>query len=95
MKAKENDRKSINFYSYVYNWVCRSSIDGGIMSKVLWLCVYDEMKGQHCESCIEKAMRFEELNFGDWESEYYEKQDKKIPGITDINDYDYKNDLPF
>ena len=66
------------------------------MSKVLWLCVYDEMKGQHCESCIEKAMRFEELNFGDWESEYYEKKWKnKMAGITDINDYDYKNDLPF
>ena len=40
-------------------------------------------------------MQFEELNFGDWESEYYEKQDKENPGITDINDYDYKNDIPF
>ena len=65
------------------------------MSKVLWLCDYDRMIGQHCESCIEKAMRFEELNFWDWESEYYEKQDKENPGITDINDYDYKNDNPF
>ena len=63
------------------------------MSKVLWLCDYDRMIGQHCESCIEKAMRFEELNFGDWESEYYEKQDKKIPGITDINSI--ADDIPF
>ena len=31
------------------------------MSKVLWLCVYDEMEERHCDSCIEKAMRFEEL----------------------------------
>ena len=65
------------------------------MSKVLWLCVYDEMEERHCDSCIEKAMRFEELNFGDWESEYYEKQDKENPGITNINDYDYRNDIPF
>ena len=63
------------------------------MSKVLWLCDYDRMIGQHCESCIEKAMRFEELNFGDWESEYYEKQDKEIPGITDI--HPFGDDIPF
>ena len=64
------------------------------MSKVLWLCVYDEMEERHCDSCIEKAMRFEELNFGDWESEYYEKQDKEIPGITDINSI-ANDDIPF
>ena len=63
------------------------------MSKVLWLCDYDRMIGQHCDSCIEKAMRFEELNFGDWESEYYEKQDKEIPGITDI--HPFSDDIPF
>ena len=64
------------------------------MSKVLWLCDYDRMIGQHCESCIEKAMRFEELNFGDWESEYYEKQDKENSKITDIN-YITNDDIPF
>jgi len=64
------------------------------MSKVLWLCEYDQMEERHCDSCIEKAMRFEELNFGDWESEYYEKQDKEIPGITDIN-YITNDDIPF
>ena len=64
------------------------------MSKVLWLCDYDQMIGQHCDSCIEKAMRFEELNFGDWESEYYEKQDKENSKITDIN-YITNDDIPF
>ena len=39
-------------------------------------------------------MQFEELNFGDWESEYYEKQDKENSKITDIN-YITNDDIPF
>lgn len=64
------------------------------MSKVLWLCKYDRMEERHCDSCIGKAMQFEELNFGDWESEYYEKQDKENSKITDIN-YITNDDIPF
>jgi len=85
-----NDRKSINFYSYVYNWVCRSSIDGGIMSKVLHMIDFEHLMD------YEQYRRFDAMLEKDMREESYVNPDgllEEEPLHSDNDDVDF--DDPF
>ena len=73
------------------------------MSKVLWMCEFDDFKQGHCGDCIRLAMKAQQLN-GAYAEETWGYEGVKDENITDddkfesyVNpDGDFVNDdIPF
>ena len=73
------------------------------MSKVLWMCGFDDFKQGHCGDCIRLAMKAQQLN-GAYAEETWGYEGDNDENITDddkdenyynSDGYTYIDDIPF